>query len=310
MIFYLTCFLFLQSFLINEALRISKVKQINEEYEIKFLAALPESNALACVLDNPNLGIRIWGISNTSLIRSIATNSYVISLLGLPNGRIAASSIDSSINIWNYFNGMLITRILDSDVYISHLSLLQNGNILCTWNQELRIFDPNDGKMVDSVWADESISAIVYLQKGYIAISSYNNYNIKLWNSTNLKFVNSLPGHTSIVDKMIELKSGDLLSFSQDLTFTTWDPVKGAEVKSFSSKSDWPSSIVAFKNNPYFAVGSNNGTLSLWNPVNGVLESQTIIHAKSINALVILDNGNLASGSSDNTIKIWKTIYI
>ena len=55
----------------------------------------------------------------------------------------------------------------------------------------------------------------------------------------------------------------------------------------------------------HLASGLGNGKIKIWNTTNGIIVNTLEAHTKKINALALLSNGDLASGSEDKTIKIW-----
>ena len=52
-------------------------------------------------------------------------------------------------------------------------------------------------------------------------------------------------------------------------------------------------------------VLSWNKTIKIWNSNTGSLVYTLTGHTANVNTLTTLPNGNLASDSSDNTVKIW-----
>ena len=49
----------------------------------------------------------------------------------------------------------------------------------------------------------------------------------------------------------------------------------------------------------------NYSTIKIWNPNDESLIRTLLNHSCTVLALIVLSNGNLASGLDDNTIKIW-----
>ena len=50
----------------------------------------------------------------------------------------------------------------------------------------------------------------------------------------------------------------------------------------------------------------HDNTIKIWNPNDGTLKRTLTGHTNGhVYSLVVLPNGDLASGSADNTIKIW-----
>ena len=56
--------------------------------------------------------------------------------------------------------------------------------------------------------------------------------------------------------------------------------------------------------NGELANGSNQ-EIKIWNAANGTLKWTLKGHTSYVNALAVLQNGDLASSSGDTTIKIW-----
>ena len=65
-------------------------------------------------------------------------------------------------------------------------------------------------------------------------------------------------------------------------------------------------STVHVLKNGYLAVGETNPySIKIYNSTNGLLKHTLLGHTQTINAINILFNDYLVSGSSDNTIKVW-----
>jgi WD40 repeat protein len=53
--------------------------------------------------------------------------------------------------------------------------------------------------------------------------------------------------------------------------------------------------------------GSEDRTIKIWGIKSWSVKKELNAHQSSINALAILKNGNIASGSTDKSIIIWNT---
>ena len=63
--------------------------------------------------------------------------------------------------------------------------------------------------------------------------------------------------------------------------------------------------ILYFFSNKRHAFIIKNVTIKIWDPNTGLLKFTLLRHINSIYKLIVLPNGNLASGYFDFTIKIW-----
>ena len=122
----------------------------------------------------------------------------------------------------------------------------------------------------------------------------------------NKELKRTLTGHTSWVNDLTLLPNGDLASVSDDSTIKIWNPNNGTLQRSFSVYTQkyynniW---LTALSNGD---LASNEGPyIKIWNPYNGTLKRTLIGHHSDVKSLTTLPNGDLASGSDDETIKIW-----
>ena len=102
---------------------------------------------------------------------------------------------------------------------------------------------------------------------------------------------------------LCELGKGLIATCSADNTIKIWDPSKGfACVRSFNESGR----VLRFLSNGLLAMGSSDGTVKIVDPERDFV---CVYHFKEhTGAIVALEEytGFLASGSEDNTIKIWK----
>jgi WD40 repeat protein len=114
--------------------------------------------------------------------------------------------------------------------------------------------------------------------------------------------------HTSNIINAYEiLDNGDLVSGANDGYIKVWAPGSYTTPK-YQKNFGVPVKSLKRLPNGYLACGLANGTIVLLDQYNSfqshlVLES----HQNNTNALELLENGDLASGSDDGFIKIWNS---
>ncbi|MBS0350135.1 MAG: WD40 repeat domain-containing protein [Proteobacteria bacterium] len=116
-------------------------------------------------------------------------------------------------------------------------------------------------------------------------------------------------GHTDNVIHLSPLSSNRLISFSLDQTFRIWDINSKDEkcLKVIKDLSVVEPAIKALVSLPNYRLASTyQKTIKLWCPDDEKLNVQELTgHEGLVKTLAILPNGDLVSGSTDKTIKIW-----
>lgn len=101
---------------------------------------------------------------------------------------------------------------------------------------------------------------------------------------------------------MTVLKNGYLASADAEGVIKIWDTDNGVLIRTLTGHTGAVNSLAVLQNG-YLASGSSDNSIKIWDTENGVLNG-TLIGNVNVNALAVLENGNLAS-SSYQEIKIW-----
>ncbi len=133
-----------------------------------------------------------------------------------------------------------------------------------------------------------------------------------------------LKGHDGWVTALCVLKDGRLASGSTDKTIRLWDVASSAEIASLEALEryfgDWIAvSVLCSLADGRLASGSGerspaggrvypysgDWTVRLWHLATGTETARLEGHSMGVNALCLLADGGLASGSDDCTIRLW-----
>ena len=190
---------------------------------------------------------------------------------------------------------------------------------------------------------DDIINSLVVLPNGDIASSSGDS-TIKIWNTTTYECKKTLEGHTDWIRSLVVLRNGDLASGSDDSTIKIWNTTTGQCKKTLKGpnypyqseqcqKSGDIYSLVVLPNGDlasgsgirwrsapgHFPIYNSTSSINIWNTTtykckktlrhdsSRVRLRRTLAVRSYVASLVVLPNGDIASGSSDSTIKIWNT---
>ncbi len=73
--------------------------------------------------------------------------SYVTSLAVLPNGDLASGAFDTTIIIWNVYDGSMIRNLSGHINAVTSLTVLLNGDLVSGSYQKIIIWNTNDGSI-------------------------------------------------------------------------------------------------------------------------------------------------------------------
>jgi WD40 repeat protein len=256
-----------------------------------------------------------------------------------------ASVKDATIRVWNMngrpnqkkpelayvINQSFNSSYEDAVSKFLPLTSVGKGNYLVTGanNGEVKIYDLwKQGKLLTAFNSSngghsERIRGLVEIKSLNLLATCSEDKTIKVWdlNSFNLKF--TLKDHSKAVLNIIHLESNDyLVSIGSDYLIKVWDidsqdGLSGYTLIStqYHITSETSSGfrytniddIVSLNNGNYFATGGGFCLIKLWNK-KGVLYG-TLTHTcesgRSVNIVNEMENGYLASASSDGSIEIW-----
>lgn len=164
-----------------------------------------------------------------SLKHTLYDSSDVISLLILPDMRLATCSGEGAIKIYNS----------------------------TTFKEEIVVEKAHDGKCVNYL---SSLNPSTLLSCG-------EDYNIKIWDikKTTLELSKSLSKHKNIVFQVVSLSLNRFASCSNDNTIIIWDAQPPYNIiNTFNLQNGWVYSILELKDKNTLVSGSDDKYLRFW----------------------------------------------
>jgi WD40 repeat protein len=235
-----------------------------------------------------------------------------------PDGRYLASpSDDKSIRIWDVERGECVTVLKDQKVVYS-VAWSKDGNELASGNE--------NGEII-VYRADLEVK-----NKGVSIAWKYREHNNKVtglsWSPTDQKLASSAIGETEVFiwDGRKGILQNKLPYHSQSIPFVEWSPngeflASGTwEYINIFDVNNWtyfrlntPNvgfNFVTWSNNSKFLASATSGSdsIHIWDVTAKRLIIQLEGHTSAIeNAMFSADGSLLASISSDNSVRIWRT---
>ena len=255
---------------VNQSQTVANLNYQNEC--VNSLLSFKHSNKAFLLSGSEDTTIRLYDLYDFTSIQTLKEHSGSILAMDFSSylSMIASSSTDNKIKIWTLANKQL------NEIEKAHTN---------------------------------NINAIYILANGLIATAS-NDKTIKIWKKSKestIELSATLIGHNLYVNVLIELKNKSLVSGSLDATIKVWNQINESTFEcvatlnhnsQVSSLAIWGSSLLM--------SGHLNGNIVIRNQTSFVLLQTLRDHTYWVESIILLNNEQLVSGSSDKTIKIWQ----
>jgi COMPASS component SWD3 len=132
--------------------------------------------------------LRVWSSSNGKLIRSLRTNSGVLSVSLSPNLKIlAAGGFNRKIGLWDLNTGKEFLTLTGHIDGVSCLTFSSDGQTLISgsWDKTIKIWQLDTGKEVCTLNEHlDKVTSVAIAPDGKTIISGSADNTIKIWRQT------------------------------------------------------------------------------------------------------------------------------
>jgi WD40 repeat protein len=260
--------------------------------------------------------IRIWDIKTKAQLQQLTGHKYVLTVLVLINDDLLASSDwNSTINLWNYTNGILIKRFYFENPILD-IVLFNVENLIFCCDNEIHIWNLIIEDTVKILKGHEArIHCLTLVSAPDLLASGSLDNTIRVWNLTTGR--QTLTFHADRVKCLLLLENQSQLlasgEFDHLIKFWSLKQQTGSITRLFGHTGA-VTALVSLKQS-HMASSSADMTIKIWNYEKYVEYGATLLatlrsHSNQVVSLLVLPNDLLASASYDKTVKMWNVTAI
>jgi len=207
---------------------------------------------------------------------------------------------------------------------VNAIAVSPDGNTLASGGDDknIKLWDLDTKKVLANLSGhSQPVTSVAFSPNGQILATASDDKTIKLWQIETLEEICTLSGHSHTVKSVAFSPNGQILaSGSWDKTIKLWDVNTGTEICTMTGHQLQVNSVAFSPQGEILASASYDRTIRLWQiPIFADLHKKfknrpcySLLSTFSGHAWAVLtvafspDSQILATGSDDNTIKLWE----
>lgn len=206
--------------------------------------------------------------------------------------------------------------------WITSISFSPNGKYLATGSEDNTAklwLMKSKAEIHTFIGHNDRVTSVSFSPNGKYLATASKDGTVKLWSIKTKAEIHTFTGHTNSVWSVSFSPDGKYLATgSSDNTAKLWSIKTKAELHTFIGHTDWVWSVSFSPDGKYLATGSEDKTAKLWSiklstnlSIKSKVKHRIFIrtfnaHTRSVTSVSFSPYGKyLATGSEDNTAKLW-----
>jgi WD40 repeat protein len=258
--------------------------------------------------------VRLWNISTGQCLKVLQGHTNNITFVSFhPNQeKLITASTDNTVRLWDLQTFQCL-QIFNIEInWLLAIALSHDGKMLVTGSDgnTVKFWDMSNGTLVKTLPDYNSfVWSVAFSHDDKTILTGSEDNTIKIWDIETGECLQTLREHQQRV-WLVDLHPNErtLLSISEDQKMKLWDIPSRRCLKTLFGYSNWILSL-AFSPNQTLASSSQDHKIRLWDIETGKCNLILKGHDNLVSAIAFAPQHNqdcmLASGSDDNTIKLW-----
>jgi len=256
--------------------------------------------------------IRIWDHHSAECRQLLQGHSERVRGIAFSvNGMYMASgSDDHTVRIWDVQRNSCLHTLYGHQNRVWSVSYDAQGKrlISCSEDQTIRIWDTESGQMLRTMYMESGrIWSIAGHPVQNLLASSGDAHEILLWDIDSGKCMSAWEGHSARIWHLCFNHDGSLLaSGGADHTVCIWETATGRLLHRLTGHRNAVWAVAFSPTGQYVASGGDDYQVRVWDVQDGTLSHEFDGHEGCVWTLNFIEDTILASGSQDETIRLWK----
>ena len=307
----------------------------------------PDGKTIAGAKEN---NLYLWDVHANKYLKAFRGHTdSVRSVVFSPDGKtIASGSEDKTIRLWNTHAGELIKTLIAHTASVRSVVFSPDGKTIASGSEDktIRLWNTHAGELIKTLTEHmENVNTIAFSPDGntiasgsgsLVPVNDISNNpdsvgeEIRLWDAHTGKLLQTLMGHTSIVNSVTFSPDGSTIAsvsghwqsyksvWSVGEEICLWSAQTGELLKTLTGHKDVVSSVVFSPDGSYIVSGdwyhslydtsggAWSGEIRVWHAQTGELLKTLTGHTGGVSSLAFSPDGKtIANGRTDGTILLW-----
>ncbi|MEM9450683.1 MAG: NB-ARC domain-containing protein [Cyanobacteria bacterium P01_E01_bin.6] len=296
---------------------------IQENHRVWSVAFSPNDQLLASSSDT---SVHLWDLETGDCRYQLKGHkNWVRFVTFCPEGRfLASASEDHTVKIWNSQTGHCCYTLQGHSNWVRSVAFSPDRQTLSTGSGDhtIKMWDIHTGQCIRTLQGYTNRMRTVALgTDSHTLVSGHDDHHVRIWNVKTGACTRQLRGHTnSVCSVAISPDDSILASASEDQTIRLWSLETGQCLRILRGHTNRIWSVAFTADQMRLVSGSEDQTIRVWDIGTGqclhVLHGHTSwicsvatgsshVNSSSVEQGDTVERGAIASGSYDQTIKIW-----
>lgn len=274
--------------------------------------AMSPNNKLLAISDSIGT-MSIWDVSLGKCLMQFRGSFAVHSFIWLNDGRIATTSQDSTIEIWDSFSGERVSVLKGHSARVSSIILSRDASVLlsASWDKSVKIWDLSTPIENDIEMLEKSPTYVIASPDGTLFASVYSG-TVEVWDSAAGHCVSTFESHGDTLFGVSWWSADSLaICLRDEKKIRIWNSRTQELVSSFESfdteDDHWVFTSITKSRigSRLVAASDHDNVVKAWDSATGKGLQTSKIEGYRTNTSCSYDGTHIATVSEDQTINVW-----